>query len=287
MKKIIVHNGTFHAHDVFAVAIAEMFGECEHVRTRDRDTIQKEIANGALVYDVGGDLAPTTDHHNWKGFNGDLSSMFPMDLIPLELVTKPLVNLLTDLACIDCGMSVTPEGIECRDYVNSLIKTYNPSWVEEPMPAEVEEILFKQAVNLARVALLAPQEFIMMRERQITTEYGKSMAFDTVFHAINEAMDKKRNWIALMTFVPWQEFVIGHNVSTAGKKIKFVLFPERNHDKNWRVQAVNVSADSFDLIQPIDATPETTKGCYFVHPNKFIAGFESIKDAKAWVETQA
>lgn len=65
MQKIITHNGSFHADDVFAVATLQLhFGldNIEVIRTRD----EAIIATGDIVLDVGGVYSPEHqrfDHH--------------------------------------------------------------------------------------------------------------------------------------------------------------------------------------------------------------------------------
>jgi uncharacterized UPF0160 family protein len=65
MQKVITHNGSFHADDVFAVATLQLhFGveNVEVVRTREESI----IATGDIVVDVGGVYDPTSqrfDHH--------------------------------------------------------------------------------------------------------------------------------------------------------------------------------------------------------------------------------
>jgi uncharacterized UPF0160 family protein len=65
MQKVITHNGSFHADDLFAVATLQLhFGveNIEVVRTREESV----IASGDIVVDVGGVYDPATqrfDHH--------------------------------------------------------------------------------------------------------------------------------------------------------------------------------------------------------------------------------
>ena len=71
MKKLITHNGSFHADDIFACAtlslVLEKEGqEFEVIRTRDEETIK----NGDYVFDVGGIYNPKInrfDHHQKSG----------------------------------------------------------------------------------------------------------------------------------------------------------------------------------------------------------------------------
>lgn len=280
MKTIVVHDGTFHAHDIFACAIASLQGY-DVVRTRDKAVIAKAVADGALVYDVGLDLAPSTDHHNWKGYNGDLNSMYPMHLLKPEHATSDLLDILTDIATIDCGMDITPDGIPTWDYMNEIISSFNPTWREDD--DHIDEY-FQEALTFATGVIINPEPWVCMIMRKRICEDGVNEAQGLVTSAFFNAVtrDKKR-YIILDPFCPWKEHIALIN-RIHDNPIHFVLFPERGHETRWRVQAVNVSPDSFELLTPIQATTDS-KGCYFVHPNKFIAGFETKEDAIAWVES--
>ena len=67
-KKIITHDGSFHADDLFATAVLSILnkGKVKIIRTRD----EKIIAKGDYVYDVGGIYNPELnrfDHHQKGG----------------------------------------------------------------------------------------------------------------------------------------------------------------------------------------------------------------------------
>lgn len=68
-KSIVTHSGSFHADDVFGVAVlAALHPGHAVVRTRDPQT----IAQGAFAVDVGGAWEPARgrfDHHQ-RGFDG-------------------------------------------------------------------------------------------------------------------------------------------------------------------------------------------------------------------------
>ena len=279
MKTIVVHDGTFHAHDVFACAIASLQGY-DVIRTRDKAVIAKAIADGALVYDVGLDLAPSTDHHNWKGYNGDLNSMYPMHLLKPEHATSDLLDILTDIATIDCGMNITPDGIPTWDYMNEIISSFNPTWREDD--DHIDEY-FQEALTFATGVIINPEPWMSMIMRKRICEDGVNEAQAIVDKAALNALVEKRAYIVLEPFCPWQESLAYTNI-LHDNAIKFVVYPERGSNK-WRVQAVNKEHGSFELLQPITADAGVTPGCYFVHPNKFIAGFETKEDAIAWVES--
>lgn len=71
IERVITHNGTFHADDVFAVAMLRVAGyRLTCWRTRGAEVISQALANPtSLVLDVGGEYNPSLanfDHHQDK-----------------------------------------------------------------------------------------------------------------------------------------------------------------------------------------------------------------------------
>ena len=72
-RQVVVHNGVFHADDVFAVALLRLVaGDFKVIRTRDVEYLHE--APGRLIIDVGEDIF---DHHgsqSYKVFRHDVGT---------------------------------------------------------------------------------------------------------------------------------------------------------------------------------------------------------------------
>lgn len=145
--KIVTHSGHFHADEVFAVAVLQLFfgeNETEIVRTRD----QSVIVSGDYVVDVGGVYDPKIfrfDHHQeggagvrentipyasfglvWKEFGEKLCGN-------IEIVEKIDQLLVQWIDATDNGVQIIEtkvSGIYPYD-IGLYINTFTPSWNEE------------------------------------------------------------------------------------------------------------------------------------------------------------
>lgn len=114
-----------------------------------------------------------------------------------------------------------------------------------------------------------------MAIREQIRKSGELNARDSIGKAIEGLKD---GYIILNTFMPWQDSVIKYNQNTEDK-VFFVIYPDSSTN-DWRVQAVPEQKNSFCILKPI-IVDDTFNGLVFVHPNKFIAGFESQQAAIA------
>lgn len=76
-KKIVTHNGNFHADDVFSIAaLKSIFTSIKLIRTRDVEL----IAKADIVVDVGGEHDAETDRfdHHQRGGAGEREMVFPI-----------------------------------------------------------------------------------------------------------------------------------------------------------------------------------------------------------------
>lgn len=281
MKKMAVHNGTFHADDVFAVALIRgLFGEIEVVRTRD----ERILATCDLVADVGGG---PYDHHIvekelredgipysafgllWRDFGKDyIAKMCP------ELTEEEHEKIQKDFADgfitqIDAG----DNGIDPNTYeipvttLSQVISSYIPLKKEGKTMDEG----FFEAVDFAERFLA--HRVLKKEEAQLHFNYVKEQMI------AQEA--KKNHLLVLEQSARWKEAVLTLDEEGA---ILFVVFEDTTG--SWRLQTVPVEEGSFtsrcDLpkawggLRSEELVALTgVKGAIFCHPNLFICGNET------------
>jgi len=288
MKKIITHNGSFHADDVFSVATVKMwlektspkkiFGKnkIKVIRTRD----PKIIATGDIVVDIGGEYDPVKkifDHHQIGGAgkrnNGIPYAAFGLvwkkygnDLCGSQIVTNDLDTRIvqpidaTDNAVNLCQLvypNVQPY------FLSSLIGVYN--FVSKKNKGESLDSNFLQAVAFA--------EDIIKREIEMSLLGLEKKQY--VEEAYQKAEDKR---IVILDkdvcFNSWGFVLSGH------PEPLFVVKPDRGSE-NWRVKTVRGSLSSFESRKDLpqkwagkagkELTEETgVEGSIFCHNKRFV-----------------
>lgn len=268
---VVVHDGIFHAHDVFVVALfMAQYGEdnVRYIRTRNKESLAYLFDQPShVMYDVGMEINPECDHHNWRGFK-DLDSMFPMELPVARRAYLRII--LESIAKIDCGEEAT-------DYVSSYIKAFNPGWNEKDI---VEDLAFRSALSFALAVIEHPMSFILLKSRLTARDTGEAQAQAVVEKAYITALTEGKNYLVLPFFCPWHKALFDME-NKHETPLSFVVYPDKVN--GFRVQAVPTEYDGFTNRIDIEAVAGEA-GCTFVHPSKFIAGFEDIESAITCVE---
>jgi uncharacterized UPF0160 family protein len=278
--RVATHSGSFHADDVFAIAVLRLVhGEAlEVVRTRDRDV---QAAADARI-DVGGRSDPATgdfDHHQRGGAgereNGIRYASF--GLIWREhgeaLAGGPEAAegvdafLVQGVDANDTGQTITESLVDdVRPLsVSGVIAGFNPLWDEDLTPAE-EDARFAQAVDLAEDVL----------RRSIAGAQAWQRARSLVHAAIERAEDPRV--VELDRNMPWREPLV-----TAAPEARFVIYPKSG---GWALNAVPRDLGSFDnrLDLPEEWAGLTddeleaatgVAGAIFCHPARFYASAKS------------
>ncbi len=241
-NKLITHNGSFHADDIFACATLFLYlekkGETfEVIRTRDEEIIK----TGDYVFDVGLVYDPETnrfDHHQvggagkrengieyssvglvWKKFGKDVCSSEEVAL----LIDKKLVQ---PIDAGDNGMDLIESISEVKPYfLQTLFRSYRPSWKN----ASEETLLvgFLQSVDVAKGILL----------REISLALDSIEAEKSILECYENSEDKKIT--ILNQKYPWEE-----QLSKYSEPI-FVVFP-RLTGGLWGTEGVFVGLPSFE-----------------------------------------
>ena len=236
--RVATHPGTFHADDVFAVAVLRLVhGRLDVVRTRD-DAVQ---AAADLRVDVGGRSDPATgdfDHHQKGGAgeraNGIRYASFGLvwrahgpalaggrqaaDAIDERLVQGVDAN--------DTGQTIVQplvDGVRPMT-ISGVVAAMNPSWDEELTP-EQEDARFEEAVALAGRIV----------ERELAGAAAFARAHELVRAAIRRAEDPRV--IELDRNMPWRDAVV-----TDAPEALYVVYPKSD---GWGMQAVPQALGEF------------------------------------------
>ena len=281
----ITHIGKFHADEVFATIILEMyFGELCVLRVLDQN-IPKEPPANVIIYDIGkGEF----DHHQYGG-NGVRENGVPYASCGLiwkkfgpeivrrtgtkepELVWKWIdEELIQSIDATDCG--AMPKVVyPAKPYtISNIIARFNPTWNSE----SDENKCFIEACNFARTIF----------EQLFNQELCKAEAKDIVDDAIE---DSKNHIMVLPTYVPWQDWLFSSQNSKAND-IWFLVYPSRRGGYNF--QCVPTRQGEGDQRKAVPkswrgASPETLRkvtgvqDATFVHAAGFMGAAESFEGA--------
>jgi uncharacterized UPF0160 family protein len=287
--KVATHDGSFHADEVFALAVLSLLGEpIEVVRTRDAAA----MAACDVRVDVGFADDPATgdfDHHQ-KGGAGERRNGVPYASFGLvwrehgarlcggdrDIAARVDQSLVQGIDANDAGHALSApllDGLRAMT-VSGVIGTLNPTWEEQLTPEE-ERRRFDEALALATRIV----------EREIAAASAEQHAARLVAGAIARAEDPRV--IVLDRDVPWKEVVVAE-----APEALFVVYPKRS---GWGVEAVPRELGSFDnrrdlpeawagLDGPELARLTGVEDAAFCHAKRFLAVARSPEGAAALVE---
>ncbi len=252
MKYIATHNKIFHADEVTAVALLELFRQDEIVVERvDHET--SDFSKYDMVIDIGRrfDGVKYFDHHQYKG--GKSSAGLIWEYLGVE-ESHPKINKLIKLADDnDTGVAKAKP----FEY-SSLIRCFN----SVDIYGKEQDIAFREAVTFAKRVL---SSFKHMEE-----EIQK--AREIVANAY--LFDGNRSIMELDTFTPhWSSYINGEETP----HIKAVVW-EDEQEGVYKVKMTAKKVGSFDLVaKPL---PQDER-MVFVHS----AGFFAIaKDRETMID---
>lgn len=238
-KKLITHNGSFHADDIFATAALALMLEAqgekyEVIRTRDEEIIE----TGDYVYDVGGvhdEEMNRFDHHQiggagkglqdieyssfglvWKKYGEELSGS-PRGA---EIIQK---RLATPVDAWDNGQDLVNNIHEISPYfIQHAFLAMVPTWKEDK---SITDKMFLKSVDMAKEIL----------SREITQVKDAILAEDSVIEIYKNTDDKRI--IILETNYPFE-------ILNTFPEPLFVIYPRRTDD-TWGVKAIREDSKTF------------------------------------------
>lgn len=246
MKKLITHNGSFHADDIFASAalsiLLENKGETfEIIRTRDPEIIEF----GDYVYDVGGiyDAEKNRFDHHQKNGSGERRNGIPyssfglvwkkfgLDLCDNNNDVWNIIDskIVTPIDAIDNGVDlVVPKFDGIMPYGGDQpFLIFSPTWQEGD--EHIDDIFRNEVKNVVKIL-----------KREIEVAKADSLGRKIIEEAYKKADNKKI--IELENDFPrylYQETLSGF------KEPIYVVY-KSSHSDTWKVEAIRKSIETME-----------------------------------------
>lgn len=281
--KIVVHDGTFHADDVFTVAfLKRLYSDAEIIRTRD----EKIIASGDIVADVGGVYDADKnrfDHHQLGGAGARINGI-PYAAVGLvwkkfgEQIAggkeEALIienRLIAAIDGPDNGVALS-EGFKYKETLpynpGAMVEAFNPTWREDEA---LEDTYFMNAVSVASKIV----------EREIIRANDAVIGYQQIRLAYEAATDKRV--VVLDKSYPWSD------IAYTFPELLFVILPDADR---WKARTVSdgvfknrkdfpalwAGLRDADLVK-VTGVPDAL----FCHNKRFIAVAQSKEGALALV----
>ncbi len=240
-RKLITHNGSFHADDIFACAslclLLEKKGESfEIIRTRDAEIIK----TGDFVFDVGGvhDADKNLfDHHQLGGAGKRLNGIeyaacglvwkkFGKELAGSEKAAHILdERLFAPVDAGDNGFNLVENKHETSPYlIQYAFYALRPTWKEENI---TDDEMFLKSVEIAKIILA----------REIIQVQDILQAEETVTSIYENTEDKR---IIILDKNYPSEYILN-----SFSEPLYVVYPKDIND-SWAVKAVRQNPQTFD-----------------------------------------
>ena len=246
---VVTHSGIFHADEVTAVALLEVFTGKVVIVKRTRD--EARIAKADVVVDVGGVWDPVScrfDHHQTT-YSGELSSAgMVLDWLDIDVYLKDRLRkvFIEEVDAVDNGLAPKSAGTS----YSGIISSYNTSYIY----GEVQDEAFVDAVRFSM--------------RYIENIKRKFLRDQDEFKQMEDILDKTP-WtdeiVELPGFLNFASQVIDRGT------FKRVIWPQENEQGvvEWKIQVPNVEQGSFELNGPPLVDPGDIDDLVFVHKNGF------------------
>lgn len=296
----VTHDGTFHADELFAVALLRhVFGPGEVVRTRDIDKIRSLHTKGAHVVDVGGeyDGMRKFDHHQ-----EDMNMTYGACNIPLSsfgMVWKAFG--LKYLKKCGLGSSGEIKQAHADEFYELFVKSIDANDNGVPLfdtadgkqPLNYLPVQLFTAVAMINNASDASDKWfhrsLIMVEIILTNVaesfVSKCLELETCAQKFKDAWEKNKEAEVLeLDFDPLT--LDTHkilNKELRAPNTKFIMFP-RASNSTWRVWTRR-TGNGFELTAPLMSETEARAlfgdSVVFIHKAKFVGEFGSREVALA------
>ena len=250
-KTIAVHNGGYHADDVFACATLSLFlkGNIKIIRTRDEKLIEK----ADFVIDVGGiyDSEQNRFDHHQVGGAGVRDNGIPYASFGLvwkeygtlvcgseEIANTIETRLVLPIDAIDNGVSLIKEAVIYPYTINDVLSSID---AEEDSNEKEQYKAFTNAVTLAQEIIsgeIRKLQVLQIKKKMILEAYEKS---------------ESKEILVLDQYVSRYDL---NSVLSEKPDILFCVLP-RGGDSGWRIETIK-SADN-DFL-PRKKFPESWAG---------------------------
>ncbi|MFA5931923.1 MAG: MYG1 family protein [Candidatus Paceibacterota bacterium] len=280
-KKIVTHNGSFHADDIFSCATISLMLEKEGktfeiFRTRDEGIIE----NGDYVFDVGGihDTEKNRFDHHQKGGagkrpNNDIEyaafglvwKKFGIEICGTQRVVDYIdQRLVSPVDAGDNGFDLVENKYDVSPYyIQHFFNAMRPTWLEKSESSEItDDKMFLKCVEIAKVIL----------SREIIQAKDALLAEEKVLALYNSAEDKR-------IIVLDKDYSYEHILNNFPEPL-YVIY-ERVSDNLWGVRAVRKDTKTFKNRKDFPASwaglrdeeleqESGVKGAVFCHKGLFL-----------------
>lgn len=292
MKKMGIHNGTFHADDVFCVALMQgIYENLEIIRTRDESL----LATCDVVADVGNGKY---DHHQndkklrengipycgfgllWQDFGlAYVRSQFPNltdEKEQQEVVEKVDSRFIPQIDAQDNGVDVMQSDVPVTTLCD-IINTYLPF---ERGSEDILEKAFWEAVSFGKMILY-----------KTVRKYVERFENQRIFKEQLESQNVEETRILVLEkSVPWKDAILELDPE---EKVLFVVYQDVTG--SWCTQVAPKEAGSFasrknlpeawgGLREEELSNVTGVEGCIFCHPALFICGNQTKEGAITMAE---
>ncbi len=276
INTLITHSGAFHADDLFAYSVLHrLFPKADLIRTRDQSLISS--TENAIVFDVGNKYDPERnlyDHHQadkplrepglayssfgliWKHFGvAYIQSILPeLSKEDAEAIQQRLDNrIVRDIDAIDNGTPLPDQkGVRHPMGIASMLMDFRPDF-DDDEPLAMDE-------GFQRGAFMAIS-FLKAKVRKAAATLRSEKI-------VKEAIENRvhPNWIELPRGMNYMGPILELDEA---EEILYVVNPS---DNEWQLNAVNVSAQSYDMRK---ALPEA----WAARRDEDLAAVTGVKDA--------
>ena len=254
-KTLVTHNSVFHADETMSTAIlSNIYGqdEVKIVRTNRSD---KYIDNpDTIIYDIG---MGQYDHHQ-KGGNGVRDNNVPYAACGLiwrdfgknliKIIAKQM-NVANNDEIIDRvyniidyliiqGIDANDNGYKASDYSKGSINYFNISnmvFSFNTIACDGGVNSFQQEINFRKAVDLCSQILISNIRKYLDAANSESILKDLIANNVYEHI------LVLDKYIPWIKYITENT-----DNIWYILFPSARNEGEWNMQAVPLSADTFD-----------------------------------------
>jgi uncharacterized UPF0160 family protein len=320
MRKIITHDGVFHADEVMATAMLKLSIYVEEViRTRDEEIINRAKSDeDYIVLDVGGEFDPILDNYDHHQRNFTLShhetnilfstagliwneygyvlihaiipnaNDYHQDLI----YNKMYKDIISVLDAHDNGDFKTRDEILAnnRNAINiaNIISMFNPAWEDNDDTAteahkQKEDKAFEEAVDVCMTIIKKYIEKAygdLQAEEYVKKQFEKTNMYDEIL-----ILDK---------FAPWKKALVEENkvLGENGYRFRVVIYPNKTN-KQYIAEAVKNpdGTDKFLFPKNLRGQPKELltfltgyESIEFVHRTGFLAVFNDKQELIEFVD---
>lgn len=297
-KKLITHNGSFHADDLFAAGVLTLVMQNENtpfeiIRTRDLESIK----NADYVFDVGGEYNPDTnryDHHQKGGAGvrdngipyasfGLVWKHFGMKLCKDNIDAWKIIDeeIASPIDANDNGVDIGELKFEnVKPYAGSRVfSIFEPTWKED-------------ANNTDQIFLEQVKKVVELLKREIKVALDDAEGKEIIKSAYEKAENKKI--IFLETSFP--RYLYQSVLSSFPEPI-YLVYPS-GHGSSWKVEAISKSPGVMESRMPfpeswrgftrsedkLSISIEGVEGIFFIHNSGFLANLDTKEHAIEFAE---